>query len=174
MSKTRLPVEQLQELFTLDHITGHLYWKARANLRQPSWNTRFAGKLAGSLHPTDGYLRVGIGKRFCQVHIIVWAMCNGRWPDDELDHRNGVRDDNRPVNLREATRGEQSQNLAKRADNTSGYTGVSRAGKKWSAEIWLSGEHHRLGYFDTPEDAYAGYCEAKSKLHEFNPTVREV
>jgi hypothetical protein len=47
-----------------------------------------------------------------------------RWPSYEIDHINGVRDDNHAVNLREAPhRGAQRQNVKTHVNNTSGYPG---------------------------------------------------
>jgi hypothetical protein len=77
------------------------------------------------------------------------------------------------LNLRVGTHGENSQNLKLYKNNTSGFTGVtfSKWGK-WRAEIWVSGRAYHLGYFDTPELAYAAYLEGKRRLHAFQPTPR--
>lgn len=65
-------------------------------------------------------------------------------------------------------------------NNTSGYTGVSRKGNKWTAELIVKGVKHRAYGFDTPEDAYyKGRLrleeehlppEIFKKMHKNNPT----
>ncbi|HDS1550738.1 TPA: HNH endonuclease [Stenotrophomonas maltophilia] len=106
-------------------------------------------------------------------HRIVWLLTHGTWPKDQIDHINGVRTDNRPENLRQASALDNQQNLKTRVDNTSGYPGVRRSLSRWSALIAHGGKRHYLGNYDTPEQAYAAYLEAKSRLHTFNPVPRE-
>jgi hypothetical protein len=97
----------------------------------------------------------------------------GEWPHEDMDHRNGVRDDNRWVNLREATSAENHQNRAVRSN--SGLMGVSWKAncKKFEASIMSRGRQMYLGQFDDKHEAHAAYLAAKAKLHTFNPTVRK-
>jgi len=83
------------------------------------------------------------------------------------DHENGNSLDNRQSNLRPANKFQQSYNRKRMANNTSGYKGVSFHKKtgKWAATITAKGKHYWLGLFDTPELAYAAYCEAAIRLH---------
>lgn len=82
------------------------------------------------------------------------------------DHRNGNTLDNRPRNLRPATRSENCRNRKKNKNNTSGYKGVSlnRKTGKYIATIFLNGKNRSLGSFVDPKDAHAAYCAA-AKLH---------
>jgi hypothetical protein len=52
-------------------------------------------------------------------------MAHGRWPEHDIDHRNGVRDDNRLENLREATNAQNTQNHGRPRTNPTDYHGVS-------------------------------------------------
>ncbi len=83
----------------------------------------------------------------------------------EVDHINGVRLDNRRSNLRIVT---VSQNQLNRhrlnRNNTSGYHGVCPAQGKWRAEIRLNRKKVYLGYFGTPEAAYAARLAAEALL----------
>jgi hypothetical protein len=91
----------------------------------------------------------------------------------QVDHINGDGLDNRRANLRLATPSQNSQNIGKRRTNTSGYKGVSRCANspKWRAQIRSADKTQGcngkvyLGVFDTPEQAYAAYCEANRRLH---------
>jgi hypothetical protein len=98
----------------------------------------------------------------------------GEWPIKELDHKNGVRSDDRFENLREATRAEDCQNLALRKDNTSGFVGVGWhiQTKKWQAYISVNNVRYPLGLFEDIENAKNAHLEAKSKMHTFQPVPR--
>ena len=93
---------------------------------------------------------------FVQAHRIVWAMTYGYWPGHQIDHINGVRNDNRLCNLREATVAQNPQNQRTSPRNASGYPGVSwTTDGKWEAHITVDGRRHHLGLFDTAREAYA-------------------
>lgn len=84
-----------------------------------------------------------------------------------VDHINGDGLDNRRSNLRIATPSQNRVNAPRQSNNTSGYKGVSwnPVAKKWTASIGFERRNKNLGYFDTPEQAYAVYCEASAKIH---------
>ena len=110
------------------------------------------------------------------AHRIVYALANGEWPPDEVDHKDGVEAGNSIDNLRDATRDENMQNLKMVATNTSGYPGASwnKEKRKWGATIRGHGRFIHIGYFDTREEASAAYCVAKAILHPFQPFPRGV
>lgn len=88
-------------------------------------------------------------------------------PRKITDHVSGTSLDNRRDNFREASRPENAWNSKIKSDNTSGYRGVSFFARmsKWKAQINASGKRHHLGYFDTPELAYAAYCAGAKRYH---------
>lgn len=43
-------------------------------------------------------------------HRVIWALCNGRWPKDVIDHIDGNRFNNRIENLRECTQSVNRRN----------------------------------------------------------------
>ena len=131
------------------------------------------GAKAGSL-TKHGYWVVKLGRVSHRAHRLAWFLHYGEWPVGEVDHINGNRHDNRWANLRAANRSENNQNTGKRSDNTSGFRGVwlNKDKQKWSAMITHKGKRTFLGNFETPEEAYAEYLDAKSKIHTFQPTVR--
>ena len=85
----------------------------------------------------------------------------------EVDHRDGNGLNNRRDNLRVATGQQNRQNTRTRCDNSSGFKGVAwhKNRGKWLAHIGVGGRRLHLGYFETPEDAHAAYCNASTRLH---------
>ena len=63
---------------------------------------------------SNNYLQVAvhINRRIRDVLYsrAVWALCHEQWPEDEIDHLNGDRHDNRIENLRECSHSENNLN----------------------------------------------------------------
>lgn len=161
--------EKLKELLHYDPETGAFTWIVDRRGKAQ------AGTIAGCVEP-QGYIRIRIKNKLYKAHRLAWLYTYGIWPKDQIDHINGVRNDNRICNLREASNAENCQNADIRSDNTSGYIGVywNKRTSKWVANIRVDYKLKRLGLFDTPEEAYAAYLKAKEALHEFQPVPREV
>ena len=164
ISLLTLPIELLHERLSYDPATGELRWRPASALGK-SWNTRYAGKVAGRLN-TRGYVDIGLTYRGKQhrytAHRIAFAMAHGRWPDNEIDHKNRVRSDNRLANLREATHVQNNENRTLPAG-----AGAYRCGRRWHARIYVNGKQTRLGCFPTSEEAGRAYLAAKAQLHPF-------
>lgn len=158
--KRPLPnIQRVHDLLEYDGETGLFKWRF-------SKGRSIAGNLAGCISKSTGYIEIGIDKASFKAHRLAWFMTYGTWPDT-VDHKNGVKTDNRISNLREATQSENKRNSGAHRDNASGYKGVSYAKKekKWVAWIMVRGKSIRLGGFMTPEDAANAYADAASKLH---------
>jgi hypothetical protein len=166
--------EELRDLFDYDHKTGNLIWRIHRNSHAGKIKP---GDVAGT-PGSNGYLVIGVNRMRYAAHRLVWLWHHGALPRHQLDHINGIRSDNRIENLREATAGENRQNMKDRANNT-GLRGVyfnSRPGrvKRYSASIAVNGKSRCLGYFLTKDEAHVAYLKAKSELHKFQPIPRAV
>ena len=153
--------ERLRELLDYDPETGVFRWKT------PIRGMRVrVGQIAGYIH-LRGYRDIYIGKRKYQAHRLVWLYLYGRWPTDQIDHINGVKDDNRRENLREATNIENTQNArhARRNNKTKMLGVIATPWKSFKAEIKVNGKNNYLGTFATAEEAHAAYLSAKRLLH---------
>lgn len=95
-----------------------------------------------------------------------------------IDHINGNKLDNRRVNLRVCTSGENSQHRIKLPHhNTSGVLGVSwhKHLQKWQVRINVKKQCVCLGYFSRLQDAAQARREAEQKYFgEFAPSIREI
>jgi hypothetical protein len=162
-----LTYERAHERLLHDPVSGDLIWK------MDHWKKVKAGNIAGDRY-RNGYRRVCIDSKEYLAHRVVWLMAHGEWPPREVDHINGIRDDNRLSNLRLAASSENKQNAGLRSDNKSGLTGVTWVPTrgKWRADIHLSRKQYCLGFFDTVDEAAAARTKAKAELHKFQPVAR--
>ena len=142
------------------YLDGKLYWKVARGKKR-------IGDRAGN-GSIRGYRYVMLdGKNYLE-HRVVWRIVNGAWPAGELDHINGVRDDNRIENLREATNQQNQFNRKSEKDSSSQYKGVSwyKLSKKWRAYYQHKGKLYHLGLYETEEEAAEAYRKATEHLHK--------
>jgi len=86
----------------------------------------------------------------------------------EIDHFNGIRDDNRISNLRCVTKSENMENQKRvhKNNNTTKLMGVSPLPSgRFQAAIQINKKLFYLGSFDTAEEAHQAYLKAKRKFH---------
>lgn len=164
--------ERLRQLLRYEPETGKLFWRERprdtfATERAfKTWNARFAGREAFTAE-NYGYRVGNVDYKLCAAHRVIWAIVHGYWPDEDLDHINCDRADNRLYNLREATRSENLCNRGLSPQNTSGHKGVffHQQSQKWRAHIKKDGSARHLGCFDTLDDALSARRSAELNLH---------
>lgn len=146
MGRDTLTHEALVRRIIYDPDTGYFY-------------NRKSGKRLGWFN--GNYLRLYIGRTKYYLHRLAWFYVTGSWPADEIDHINGDKLDNRFANLREATRSQNRHNTPVRRDSRSGVKGAEFVKKlgKYRAVISIEGVKHRLGYFDTAEEAGQVYAD---------------
>lgn len=165
MAKRPLPSpELLRQLLTYRPSTGRLIWNERTGPYSKRWNARYAGTTAGTLDG-DGYIAIKVFDRSMAAHRVIWAMVYGCWPEC-VDHKNGVKTDNRLRNLRAVSRAINQRNQKRHSSNTSGRTGVYWASsyQKWFAAINLHGKTMYLGAFSNKEDAIARRVAEEKRL----------
>lgn len=116
---------------------------------------------AWSRHP-DGYATSTVQRGDHESSIYMHQLILPLDPPLTVDHHNCNPLDNRKINLRSATRGDQQHNKRIPCNNQSGYKGVSfhRLRGRWRATIKVDGRHVHLGLFDDPIDAARAYDEA--------------
>jgi hypothetical protein len=157
----KITVDRLHEVLDVCFETSTLTWKQRG---LSWWDTRYAGKEAFT-SSTNNYFVGSIDGIRLAKHRVLWAMYNGRWPE-EVDHINRDTKDNSITNLREVTRCDNQRNLTKMRSNTSGRTGVSyhKRDKIWRAYIGTGEGTKFLGTFSTYEEAVVARELAETEL----------
>lgn len=134
-------------------------------IRMVSSKMSYAGTAVGSKNK-KGYLVFGHMSRYWNVHRVIYLLHYGHCPEF-VDHINGVVDDNRIENLREADISTNHYNCKKYVTNKSGTKGVywHSSNKKWAVQISIAGTKKRLGFYDDLELAELVATEARNKFH---------
>ncbi len=165
--------QSAHELYRYEPETGFLYWKSRPREHfrtERGWRvfcSRFEGKVAATNNGQGYYLAYLNGKQRL-VHRIIWEMHYGPVPEGmDLDHINGIRNDNRIENLRIATRAENLWNkLGKEGGMKGVYRDKRRKKRPWQARINVNGVTFALGAYKTQEEAHQAYVVAAAKYHK--------
>ncbi|MCK5236074.1 MAG: HNH endonuclease [Deltaproteobacteria bacterium] len=159
MPKSSLTQKQLKEILHYSPETGLFVW-----LTSPTKSVKI-GDIAGTLG-SRGYVRIMIEGKNYQSHRLAWFYVYGVWPLNHIDHINHIKDDNRIVNLREATGQENQRNASLRKSNTSGVCGVSlhKTSNKWQATIGANDKNIHLGLFS---DKFEAICARKSADNKY-------
>ena len=161
MNRLDLTQEELMAIVSYSEDTGLFTWRGNRGRYYRG------GRVAGH-KDSKGYICIGILGISYRAHRLAWLYVYGCWPEKQIDHINGERADNRISNLRDVGCELNSQNkLSAMKTSKSGLLGVyfDKSHKKWRAEIIANSRRHRLGRFDTAEEAHAAYLGAKAVLH---------
>jgi hypothetical protein len=121
-------------------------------------------RMIDTIPRSNGYIHPMIGGKHVLQHRIIASAFLGLDMTDlkiQVDHRNGLRDDNRLENLRLVTNQQNGFNRTK----AKGYHWNKNRGK-WHTKIKLNGRTIHLGYFNTPDDARNAYTNAKLVYHQ--------
>ncbi len=154
-----ITADRLRELLHYDPATGFFTWK-----KEPSSKTKI-GARAGSAN-SAGYGQIGLDGRMYRSNRLAVLYMTGQWPAGVVDHRNGdIRNDSWG-NLRDVPSHVNQQNMRRaRVDNSTGFLGVIRSGKRFMARIKDSGRLVNLGSFETPQEAHEVYLAEKRIRH---------
>lgn len=166
MSAPFIDQASLKMLLDYDLGTGVFIWRERSS--PAHWNSRYAGKTAGSDWNVGNvaYRVIRIFDWPFLGHRLAWLYVTGNWPEHGIDHKdlNGL--NNRWDNLRAATKTQNSGNTRLSRSNKTGFKGVSvdRKTGKYRANISIFGRQTYLGMFVSAEAAHAAYAAA-AKAH---------
>ena len=167
--------DYLKSILEYDKATGIFVWKSRPESMFKSknafavWNKRYAGKPAGTLKNDSGYLIISINKQMFRSHRLAWLYVYGVMPENQIDHINGVRHDNKFCNLRDTKQGENHKNKRLLSTNKTGFHGITTVKSgKFRVKAWDNNKQFHLGYFASLEDAVMARkaFEASHGFHE--------
>jgi len=163
MKSTPLPpIHTVLEVLKYDSDTGIFIWRTNEKVAK-----KVRGKVAGTFDK-NGYRRIKIHTIRYLAHRLAWLISEGDDPGGlQVDHINGLTDDNRRENLRLVTRSENQHNQRR----AKGYY-FHKYVRKWCAQIRLNGKRIYLGYYTTEEEARDAYIQAKAKFHPTSPITK--
>lgn len=138
----------IENWISYNPMTGDFTWKRSPAPRCP------IGSTAGCIDISKGYYNIKFSGNKYRAHRIAWYLCYSIDPKDCIDHKNGIRHDNRLRNLRLASK---SQNACNRSitKGASGIKGVSwhKVTQKWRVRIRINNTVSFDGYYDSLEQA---------------------
>lgn len=182
MKTIPLPAQDLlKACLDYDPLTGVLLWKHRPEWtfppqtkRTPShianaWNSAWAGKPALASKMRNGYTHGSINGVSYASHRVIWKWVHGVDPDD-IDHDDGVRDNNKLHNLFDRSRSGNLKNRKLSKNNTSGHHGVSFSKRHnlWQAVIHHENNPIHLGWHKEFDSAVAARKQAEID-YGYNP-----
>tara|TARA_R110002153_G_scaffold64566_2_gene172936 strand:- start:75 stop:518 length:444 start_codon:yes stop_codon:yes gene_type:complete len=137
-------MKELNKYF--EYKDGKLYWKVSTSNRVK------VGQEVGN-KANNGYIEFQCnGKRF-YTHRVVWEMFNGKIPEGlQIDHINGIKDDNRIENLQLVTNKQNTQ----RRNDTKGYYFIKKINipRPYHSRKKFNDKQYNIGLFGTPCGAY--------------------
>ena len=83
--------ERITECLNYDPASGVFTWKISRGKSK-------VNKIAGCVD-TTGYIVIRIDGMNYKAHRLAWIYVYGEWPNDLIDHINGINNDNRIENL---------------------------------------------------------------------------
>lgn len=141
---------------------------------QYHWNIQHAG----GVYSYKYYAYTGINRKHVLLHRFIMNVTDRKQAVDHIN-KDGLTDefDNRKYNLRVCTIRQNSCNVDKQKNNTSGYKGVVwypyHNYNKWKAYVKQDYKTINLGYFDTLEEAVKARNEAEIKYYGEYARIQE-
>ena len=173
-TKRKPDYSRMVEMLDYNSLTGEFTWA-----KKPNWSIK-VGSVAGCIDRKNEYRRIVLDGNAYLAHRLAFYYIYKYWPENEIDHINRIRDDNRIINLREISTCCNNKNASLRCDNISGIKGVgwNKHRNKWYAEIGHLKKYYRLGLHTSFTEAvfarYAGEqgigwkgCEANSPAYKY-------
>jgi len=154
------PIKRVRELLSYCPETGVFKWKVTLS------NRAKAGSQAGAPN-NKGYIEIKIDGTRYKAHRLAWFYVYEQDPgEQEIDHQDLNKGNNRIGNLRLATRKQNNENIPTPKNNTSGVRGVSyqKRDKVWTAYIYHNKKRLHLGSFNDIELAVLARRNAEVQM----------
>ena len=131
--KSKLTQTRLKELLRYDPEAGVFTWLVRKK------GTRGKGSIAGCIEKEEGYRIIKIDYIGYRASRLAWLYMVGYLPENDMDHINRIRHDDRIKNLRPVSKSCNARNRSVKKGTSSGIKGVSRrkGDRQWTAYIYI-------------------------------------
>ena len=116
---------------------------------------------------SNGYIVINVNKKIYRAHRLAWLYVYGDFPKNHIDHINGIKNDNKLSNLRQATWQQNNFNKTISIKNKSGIKGIhwNKARNKWVAQITINYKPITIGYTLDFFEACCLIISKRNKLH---------
>lgn len=136
-----------EEYFICDFKNGFIFRKLKYKIKKSGFKM------------LDGYMGIVFKKKHYRLHHIIWCLAYGEFPKNEINHINGIRDDNRLCNLEDITH-RNNCNKSKRHRNGNLFgCYYHKKNKNWISQIRINGKIKHLGVFQTDIEAHNSYLK---------------
>ena len=150
--------ESLREYLRYDQLTGEFTWlKDRRS-------SKVKGTIAG-YKEKHGYIIIRVNSKNYKAHRLAWLYVYGNWPKGQIDHINGIKNDNRIINLRDVNSRLNMQNKPIHRTKRLVGTTFNKQHNSWKAQVHFNGKKIHLGYFNTEKEAHIKYMEFVNELN---------
>ncbi len=135
--------KEIRKLLYYDSVEGNLFWKVNRCRSAKS------GMIAGGVDH-DGYRYIKVSGTRYSAHRLIWLYHYGSFPENETDHINRIKDDNRIENLRDVSRMCNMRNSNVYSNNKTGVKGVywHKTKERWGVTVRIMNKDYHVGYFD--------------------------
>lgn len=155
--KTDLTPAELRRILTYNRKSGIFRWRISPG------GGAVAGAIAGGME-VKGYWVISIKGRLYKAHVLAWLYVYGKWPTNELDHRDLVKHHNWISNIRLASQIQNNANRPRYRNNKAGFKGVHYRNGTYRAMIRHNGISMHLGCYRTPHAAHRAYCARAQEI----------
>jgi hypothetical protein len=135
--------------------------------------------VAGT-HRSDGYLNVMVDGKFYRAHRLIFLYHFGYLPENDIDHIDRCKTNNKIENLREVSHTCNARNSTQQNLTSSGVKGITwhKSRQKWLVHIMVHGAAKYLGIYSDFTEAVAyrlaaeqcldwGSCDSSSPAYQF-------
>ena len=148
--------KELQQFLDYNLTAGVFIWKGGRRM----------GKVAGT-QTHKGYTQIKIKGKCYRAGRLAILYVDGAFPEDQVDHRNRIRNDDRYDNLICCSQSYNMQNVGVPKNNTTGIRGVGWCNTRnmFTAKIVVNNKFKGLGYFDNKIDAIKARLKGEQKYN---------
>lgn len=120
----------------------------------------------------NGYLTLCFNRKHYLCHRLAFLLKEGYLPEEDVDHINGIRNDNRWCNLRKATRQQNMFNKTGNINKTLPRNVYLHTSGRFRVKMKVDGKTLHFGYYETVEEANAVANAVRKEHHkEFSKTL---